>query len=128
MSYRTGEGDDGGAFTELAIAQIQETSPILGTFRMPIDVEVHYTDGTQSRERAWVEGRSTTVRVANPDGKAIDFVLFDPQHRVLKTLTFQRSLRELAAQALRAPHMIDRYDAVVALRERSLIEKRATLA
>ena len=128
VSYRAGQDADGEAFTELAVAQIQETGPLNGTFRMPVVVEVHYTDGTSSSERVWVDGRSTTVRVENPGAKAIDFVLFDPQDRVLKRLTFPRSLDELAAQALRAPHMIDRYDAVVALGERPVDETRAVLA
>ncbi len=128
VAYRASEEAGGGAYTDVTIDQIQPTSPLLGTFRMPIRVEVHYTDGTKSSEREWVEGLGTSVRVANPGAKAIDFVLFDPQDRVLKTLTFERSVEELTAQALRAPHMIDRYDAVVALAEVPVAEKRAALA
>ncbi|NBC16823.1 MAG: hypothetical protein GVY18_05830 [Bacteroidetes bacterium] len=115
------------AATEITVEQIHETGPLVGTFRMPIAVEVHYADGTHARERAWVDGASTTIRVPNPEGKTLDFVLFDPGHRVLKRLTFDRTTDELAAQALRAPLMIDRYDAVVALRPVLLAEKREAL-
>jgi aminopeptidase N len=54
-------------------------------------------------------------------------VLFDPGSVIPKNVTFPRTCEALSAQALSAPLMIDRYDALVALRESPLAEKRDLL-
>ena len=67
------------------------------------------------------------VIIPNPAGKEIDFVLFDPNRKVLKKVKFIRSYDELASQALRASNMIDRYDALIALRDIPINQKKADL-
>jgi aminopeptidase N len=46
---------------------------------------------------------------------------------VVKKITFEKGLEELSAQALKAPEMIDRYDALVALRSSPVSQKRDIL-
>lgn len=128
VTYRPLQDTTGAAFTEVTVEQIHETGPLVGYFRMPVDVEVHHADGGVSATRAWVDSARTVVRVANPEQQPIDFVLFDAGHRIVKRLTFERSVDERVAQALRAPGMIDRYDALVALRDVSVEQKREALA
>jgi aminopeptidase N len=67
------------------------------------------------------------VVIPNPGKKPIDFVLFDPGRAVVKKVTFDKSFEELSAQALKAPEMIDRYDALSALRTFPVSQKRAVL-
>src|SRR5262249_35993005 len=67
------------------------------------------------------------VRVPNPGKKEIAFVLFDPNSMIMKTVVFRKSWDELKQQALHAPAMLDRYDALLALKETPLETKRALL-
>jgi hypothetical protein len=54
-------------------------------------------------------------------------VLFDPNSELMKSFEFKKSLEMLKAQALKAPNMIDRYDAVLALRNTELALKQDLL-
>ena len=94
---------------------------------MPIVFEVHYADGTVDSARVMIENETQTVVIPNPNAKPVSFVLFDPGSWILKTFTFPRPFAWLAAQAVHAPHMIDRYDAIAAMRPLPADQKRAEL-
>jgi len=113
--------------TRITVKQVHERNHLVRYFRMPVEFEVHYTDGTHDRLRADVDDALTIVEVPNTGGKTVAFVLFDPASHILKKTTFRKPFAELRAQALKAPHMIDRWDAVVAMRDSSLERKRSTL-
>jgi aminopeptidase N len=102
------------------VAQIHKQSELIGLFRMPIDFEVHYSDGTVSQKTVTISAANEQVLIPNPENKRIAFVLFDPGSYVLKTVTFEKQWDELIQQATKAPHVIDRYDAVVAMKNYSL--------
>lgn len=114
-------------FTEITVEQIHEVNDLVGYFKMPIVFEVYYTDGTKDSVIEWVDGPLTTVRIINPDKKKIGFVNFDPNNEVLKQVTFNRAPSELRTKALRAPNMLDKYEALVALREEGLPRKQDLL-
>jgi hypothetical protein len=67
------------------------------------------------------------VTVPNKAGKQIAYTLFDPGYNVLKTVSFAKSYKELITQAKSAVNMIDRYDALVALRDSDIDKKRDDL-
>lgn len=124
--------------TEFSVTQVQELSDITGLpasekgrpsglFKMPIWFEVHYTDGSTDEKMAWIEKQHETVSVPNPKDKKIDFVLFDPDNQVLKTVSFTKPFEMLKAQALKAENVLDRFDAVNAMRSVPLDTKRSTL-
>jgi len=113
--------------TRISVSQVHKTDDLIGLFKMPVNFEVHYKDGTSDSKKQWIAGRHENVIIPNPAGKKIDFVLFDPNRKVLKKVKFIRSYNELAAQALRASNMIDRYDALLALREFPISQKKAEL-
>lgn len=113
--------------TRITVDQVHERNHLVRFFRMPVEFEVHYSDGTFDRTRQDVDDARTVVEVPNKAGKAVAFVLFDPASYILKRMTFPKPFAELQAQALKAPNMIDRYDAVIALRDSTLDRKRALL-
>lgn len=128
VSYRPiPAADKGTASTEFTIRQIQEQNETVGLFKMPIVFEVHYTDGSMDSLKTWIEKETEIVNVPNPKGKAISYVLFDPNSWIIKNLTFKRTKEELIAQLLNAKNMIDRYDALVALRDIPMDDKRDAL-
>jgi aminopeptidase N len=113
-----------GKSTEISVSQIQEIDAYQGLFKMPVWLEVVYQDGSKAREMVWVEKETHTFRIQNPDNKKVDFVLFDPGSQILKKVTFNKSPEELKSQAVKASNMIDRYDALLGMREIKLEEKR----
>ncbi len=111
-------------FTQIVVKQIHEINELVKYFKMPVVIEVYYTDGTKDSQKVWIEEASHVITIPNTANKNIAFVLFDPGSRILKTITFDKSYEELIAQATNAPHMIDRYDALVALRSFPIEQKR----
>jgi len=119
--------NSGGKETRILVNQIHKTDDLIGMFKMTIEFEVHYKDGTSDNKKQWISGQHEEVIVPNPEDKTIDFVLFDPNRKVLKKVKFIRTFEELAAQSLRAVNMNDRYDALLALRDFPLEQKKASL-
>jgi aminopeptidase N len=118
---------DGTHATEIAIEQIHEMNEIVRTFKMPIRLEVYYTDGSVSAVNEMISEAFEVVKIPNAGNRKIAFVLFDPNSHVLKQVTFKKPLENLVEQAKRAPQMLDRYDAVIGLRAYSLDQKRFAL-
>lgn len=110
----------GAAGTTVTIDQIHPMDELVGPFAMPLVIDVHYVDGSHDSIRPFVRDARTVLTVPNPQGKPVSFVLFDPGSWVLKQVTFPKAWDELAAQVRRAPQMIDRYDALVAMRDDSV--------
>lgn len=113
--------------TELTVKQIQEIDNLVGYFKMPVEIEVHYTNGKYDSKKVWIDGPSKVVSIPNTQNKDIDFVIFDPNDNIIKRLTFKRSNEELIAQAEKAPNMIDRYDALLALHNVDMDKKKDAL-
>jgi aminopeptidase N len=106
------------------VHQTQKVDELTSYFKMPIVFEVHFTDGSSSVKREWINREYDTVYVNAPVGKQISYVLFDPASNVLKTVTFNKTVEELKSQALNAKHMLDRYDALVGLQSVDVDAKR----
>lgn len=110
--------------TTFNVKQTHPRSDVVGLFKMPFVFEVHYTDGTKDTLRTIIEKEETTIAVPNNKGKTISYTLFDPNSNVMKLLEFTKTEAELKAQAENAKYMIDRYDALVGLRNVAIENKR----
>jgi aminopeptidase N len=113
--------------TQVIVEQQQQKSGEIGLFKMPIVLQVFYTDGTSDSTRVWIQEAMHVINLPNKNNQPIRFVLFDPGSYVLKKVSFEKSLTELLNQLQYAPHMIDRYDAAMALRAFPIEKKRAAL-
>ncbi len=100
------------------IRQIHETNKLVGYYRMPITVEVHFKDGTKVSQEPMVDGPVTLTTLPIPEGKSVEYVAFDPGNQVLKRESFPQSTSTLTTKAKEARLMIDRYDAVKKLRDK----------
>lgn len=114
--------------TVFKVKQVQPVNELNGLFRMPVRFEVHYADQSSDSLDTWIQNRETLVRIPNLKEKPIDYLLFDPGRKILKKINFRQSPERLKAQALKAKNMIDRYDALVALRDLPLDQKIDFLA
>jgi len=113
--------------TDVYIDQVQELTPYTDYFKMPLTVEVHYKDGSTDSKTETIASNHYIMDIPNPTSKVIDFVLFDPGYNVLKTVKFDKTAEEWQSQALRAPNMLDRYEALVAMRPQPMNDKRDAL-
>lgn len=127
VHYEDLMGKDGSRHTEIAIEQTHQRDEVIGFFKMPIAFEVHYTDGSFERVVDMIQHQFEVVKIQNKDKKEIAFVLFDPNSMVMKTVNFKKSYNELKAQVIHAPNMLDRYDALVALKDYDVEQKRELL-
>lgn len=118
---------NGNRQTEVLVQQTQLRDEVVGLFKMPIVIEVHYTDGTKDKVKEWIDEASELVKVPNDAHKKIAFVLFDPNSKVLKNVVFKKGYNELKAQLLHAPNMLDRYDALLALKSTAPEKKKELL-
>ncbi|MGI8892217.1 MAG: M1 family metallopeptidase [Bacteroidia bacterium] len=117
----------GTQYSEFTVEQTHATGSLINYFKMPVVLKVHYTDGTTDSIIQWIENKNHVITIENPLGKAIDYVLFDPGNKILKTISFEKTPEMLFAQALRAPDMIDPYDAVAAMKNIPSDNKRVML-
>jgi aminopeptidase N len=129
-SYNVNSEDlsvNGKRMTRVTVEQVQQTSDVVGLFKMPIWFEVHYTDGTMDHVQKWIQEKKQTVDIPNSGGKEIAYVLFDPNNEILKKVTFDKPFEMLKNQAMSAPNMLDRFDALVALDAFPMEQKRSVL-
>ncbi len=117
---------DGHYTTQFTVEQKQELKEGVGLFKMPIDVEVFYSDRSYDSVRVWIDEAREVFDIPNPKNKHVSFILFDPGSYILKKITVKNTDEQWLNQVMLAPHMIDRYDAVVALRSAPISFKRAT--
>lgn len=127
ISYRVLPSGSGSATLQLRIDQIQQQNEYVGLFKVPVDIEIHYTDGTQTRSREWISEQSTLLSFVVPGNKVPEFVVFDAGNRLLKKTVFPRPEPELLAQAVRGTHIADRLEAIRALKTVAVDKKRSVL-
>ncbi|TAH26132.1 MAG: hypothetical protein EAZ07_05440 [Cytophagales bacterium] len=123
VSFKELNDNKGKRISEFTITQTHETNELVKLFTMPIVVEVHYKNGTKASQRVTISEYRQIISIPNPSNQDIDFVLFDPNMKIIKSVKFEKTFEILAAQAQRAPNMLDRYEALVALRAYSVNEK-----
>lgn len=134
--YKGGEPEYDVTFEEISlngkqigrfvVNQVQEVNELTGLFRMPIDFEVHFEDGTKASRQVMIENRNHIVEF-ELGGKKVTHPLFDAGSKVMKKVTFNKPYTMLAAQARNAECVLDRYDAVVAMESFLLDRKRDDL-
>lgn len=115
------------ANTEITVLQTQKQTETVGLFKMPIIMQVHYTDGSFDEKKVWVEEEKTMVEIPNSYNKEIAFVLFDPNSQVYAAVSFRKEYKELVYQTFNAPNMMDRFDALTDMRNIPIDTKRNDL-
>ncbi len=113
--------------TEITVEQIHKTNETVHTFKMPVNIEVHYLDGSMDSQKEMIDDALTVIKIKNAARKKIAFVLFDPGSNIIKQITFNKSFEELKYQIERAANYLDRFDALVALRDTDIEKKRILL-
>lgn len=127
VNYQTVTNASGKSEHHFIVNQIQEINDFTSVFKMPVNLEVFYKDGTSQLKQFWIQDHHHDFVILNNENKQIDYVLFDPNAQIPKKISFEKSTEMLLAQAQKAKFMIDRYDAWVALRNVKMEQKRSIL-
>ena len=122
---------DAGTKTTVVVRQTQALTDVTGykngLYRMPIWIEVVYKDGTSFKKQYTIQEQTEIIDIQNTESKKLDYILFDPGNEVLKSYSFEKPFEMLASQAIKAENMLDRYDAVMAMRGIDIEKKRTVL-
>lgn len=110
-------------YTTFNIQQTHKVDGHTNYFKMPVTFSLYFKNGSIKRDTLWVmDKESQTIKIAN-NGNEVAFALFDEQDRMMKKIEFKKSNEELFAQAANSRYMIDRYDAIAAMKEIPLSSK-----
>lgn len=109
------------------IRQIQEINALRPVFIMPVDYEFNFTDGTKTRLTKWNRGEFQQIVVPKKPGQKLSYFLFDPNNKILKKTTFLRSKDFLMNQLANSENMVDRLEALKALDNVQIDEKRNSI-
>ena len=109
------------------VKQIQPVSNLRPVFSMPINYEVYFTDGSVQKLKSWNTKEFQQITIPKQTEQKISFILFDPENRILKKMTFNRSKEMLFNQLTSATSMIDKLEALKALKNITVDEKRNAL-
>ena len=110
--------------TIFKVNQFQDSTAWTGYFRMPIQFQVWYSDGSSDSIKVVVDKNSGEIVVPNKAAKKVDYALFDPNNEILKVAIFSKSMEQLKAQGEKAKHMLDRLDAIIAMANFPLKDKK----
>ena len=111
----------------ITVEQIHSINELVKAFKMPVNFAVYFKDGSVNRQQFWIDKQTQTVSFSNPSNKQISFVLFDENSEITKKVTFSKTNDELFAQLAGAANMMDRYDALLGLKNVSADIKRDAL-
>lgn len=109
------------------VKQTQEFKDNIYLFKMPIEFEIHFTDGTYINKRIVIQNKDEIVQIPFDKNKTISYVLFDPNSNILKKVTFPKDFVMLKNQASQSKNTLDRYDALVAMNDIPIDKKREFL-
>ncbi len=109
------------------IKQLQEINALRPVFVMPVNYEIHFTDGSVVRKQLWNREAFQQISITKTARQQLSYFLFDPGNRVLKKTHFQRPEGFLFHQLAKAMQMTDRLEALTALENVTIDTKREAL-
>jgi aminopeptidase N len=112
---------------QMQIEQTQEMRETVGLFRMPIDLAVYYANGSVDRRTVMIDKAIQKVTFDKGDKGPVSFALFDEGSFLLKKVSFKKTVDQHLAQLKNAAFVMDRYDAVLGLKEVTLRMKKEAL-
>lgn len=106
--------DSSAQLLHLTIEQLQDAAAYLPVFDLPLPVDIYAADGSVQRQFLRIEER--VQRFSLPATADPQLVILDPDHVLVGTIQQpQRTLAQYAFQYQHATHVMDRYNALLAL-------------
>jgi aminopeptidase N len=101
----------------LTVEQLQDAERMPAVFQLPVDVDIYTAEGEVERKKIFVDQRkqSFTFEV----DQAPKLVNFDAERALLAEVEFEKSEEELVFQYYNGPLFLDRYEAILEMRQSS---------
>ncbi|MEI8100801.1 MAG: M1 family aminopeptidase, partial [Bacteroidota bacterium] len=100
---------------EINVKQTQNQDIVVGLFKAPVDIDMLFEDGSHEVRTFWIDEQQGTMQFSS--NKKPVTVVFDAGSYLLKTLDMKKSRDEWIWQLSHGNNILDRYDALVALRD-----------
>jgi hypothetical protein len=100
---------------EINVKQTQNQDIVVGLFKAPVNIDMLFEDGSHEVRTLWIDEQQETMQFSS--NKKPVTVVFDAGGYLLKTLDMKKSRDEWIWQLSHGNNMLDRYDALVALRD-----------
>lgn len=107
----------------VAFAQTHQTDSLLGYFKFPTDIEFYYTDKSIDTKRFWVQNENDTIVFDISDNKVLANIIPDAGLHLIREIAEENSYEQLLFRLQNAKHFIDRYQALLAMKEIGLEKK-----
>lgn len=118
---------NGNNLVQIHVSQTHKTDEFVKYFKTPIEFDLYYTDGTYENKKVWIDKQFHIFEFDLPNGKNIDFVVFDPDFKILKKVKYTHNLEQTFRQATKARNLLDRYFALKSLENVPWQQKRSIL-
>ena len=105
--------DDAGKALHMTITQTQKRDTLTGTFKMPVDVELTWPNGTSKVTTLLDEDSTQSFTIPSPEKPTM--VIFDKGNTIIKELHIHKSADEWIYQLQHAGPAIERSQAALAL-------------
>lgn len=105
--------DDGAKQAHMWVAQTQTHDSLTGIFKIPIDVELTFPDGTTRIETVRMQDSAQSFTFASPQKPVM--VIFDKGNTIIKELNFHKSAEEWIYQLTHSRMAIERSQAALNL-------------
>ncbi|MBI1306606.1 MAG: hypothetical protein GC181_08335 [Bacteroidetes bacterium] len=111
----------------MTVLQTQLMDLTIHPFKMPVNIGIYFTDGTKQEKMVWIDEEKEVIAFDIPSGKTLSYTLFDVNSEIIKSVDYEKPLDMLLRQFQSAEHMIDRYDALMAMEKTEISKKREAL-
>ncbi len=105
--------DDAAKVLHMTVTQTQKRDSLTGTFKMPIDVELTWPDGTSNVTRLLDQDSTQTFSIPSPEQPVM--VIFDKGNTIIKELHIHKTTAEWIYQLQHAKAAIERSEAALAM-------------
>lgn len=119
--------DSAGNQLRITLRQTQQGEGITRPFKLPLDIDLYYSDGSYETKRYFIDTIEASLVFPLKKGVKLSFVVVDPGNQLLRSLKHEKTLDAFKAQALMGRFMLDRYDALEALRDKNFSGKKELL-
>lgn len=102
-------------FVQVSVEQIHLTNDLVKLFKMPVEIDLYFTDRTVETQKASFEKQFHQFEFVIPKNKTLDFIIFDPDFKIFKKIKYNQELEFTFKQATKSKNLLDRYFALKSL-------------
>ena len=113
---------------QIDIEQIHTTNELIKLFILPTEIDIYFIDGSIETQKILIDRKNNRFEFPIPQNKDFDFIIFDPDFKILKQIKYKQKIDQTFKQATKAKYLLDRYFALKSLERVLWKEKKQILS